>query len=131
MENRFPNAPNDSAIAKPPIAADASIVHGGDWREEKRRYQPRAQLFRTLSVLWIFPSLGALCIWIAGGDGRMRAEGWAAKLQAVTFEQWIAALVLLAQPTFVWLAIRYRRTEKFKEVTVQIPNRTYDPNKLY
>ena len=82
-------------------------------------------------MLWILPSLGALCIWGVGSDRWWHAKGWLAKLQAVTFEQWIAALVLLAQPTFVWLAIRYRRTEKFKEVTVQIPNRTYDPNKLY
>ena len=67
-----------------------------------------------LSLLWVFPALGAL--WIIGPDCArwFRAENARAGLRAVAFEHWIALLVLALHPAFVWLARHYRKTEPFR-----------------
>ena len=57
-------------------------------------------LFRTLTVLWVFPSFGAL--WILGsGLPRWRGIGtWQEALARVRLEDWVA-LVLLALLTVI------------------------------
>lgn len=83
---------------------------------EGRRYQPKAQLCRTLALLWIFPSLGALLILILGFQIWPRIDSPLAALQATTLEQWIALAVLLAHPAFILLARRLTKTEPFREL---------------
>jgi len=66
---------------------------------------PRAVLFRTLAILWSFPSLGALVIlslrvrWKPGHD----VTGF---LTSIPIEQWIAAGILIVHAWLIW---RWRR----------------------
>ena len=65
--------------------------------------------FRTLTLLWIFPSLGAG--WIIGSNRAwLHAVGALAKVNAVRFEQWIAFGLLLAHAWFAWRWWRAART---------------------
>ena len=58
---------------------------------------PRPILFATLSILWIFPSIGAICIlWFADS-----ANG-------VPLENWVAVLLLAAHAIFILFAWRMR-----------------------
>lgn len=71
-----------------------------------RYYKPRALLFWMLSILWVFPSIGAF--WILFRQPEWKSGGFG----AVTIEQWVAVAVLVAHVHFVWLAWLFRRTEK-------------------
>lgn len=82
-----------------------------------RRYQPRTQLCRMLSILWIFPSAGALLILILGFRNQPQPDG--PLIQSVSLEQWIALAVLLAHPIFFILARRLAKTEPFREVNAE------------
>ena len=79
--------------------------------ERTRYHRPKAQLFAVLSVLWLFPSLGALLILVLGFSVWRRAESLSAMLATTRFEQWVALLVLLLHPIFHGLARYYRKTE--------------------
>lgn len=81
-----------------------------------RRYQPKATLCRTLALLWIFPSLGALLILALGLRNWPRVDGPVGAVQAMTLEQWIALAVLLAHPAFILLARRLAKTEPLREL---------------
>ena len=62
-----------------------------------------------LSILWLFPSAGA--IWIIVRDSRIwRTNGKGTDmLSSIRLEDWTALLLLLAHVIFVVQAIRYRR----------------------
>ena len=81
-----------------------------------RRYQPKATLCRTLSLLWIFPSLGALVILVLGFRNWPHLDGPLTAVQAVSFEKWIALAVLLTHPVLILLARRFAKTEPFRDV---------------
>ena len=83
---------------------------------EAPRCQPKALLCRTLALLWIFPSLGALVILILGVRNWPRIQGPWGALEAMTLEQWIATVVLLAHPALILLARRLAKTEPFREL---------------
>jgi len=53
-------------------------------------------LFAILSILWILPSIGAVCILYAG------------RSHAVSLEQWIAVLLLASHVLFAFFAWRLR-----------------------
>jgi hypothetical protein len=80
------------------------------------RYQPKATLCRTLALLWIFPSLGAVVILLLGFRKWQRVDGPLGAVQAMTLEQWIALAVLLAHPAFIFLARRLAKIEPFREL---------------
>ena len=61
----------------------------------------RALLYRTLTLLWCFPSLGALFVLLHDATW-WRAEGFVARLAAVRVEQWIAAGLLALHGWFAW-----------------------------
>lgn len=61
----------------------------------------RALRYRTLTVLWCFPSLGALFVFL-NDAAWWRAEGVLARLEAVRIEQWIAAGLLGLHGWFAW-----------------------------
>jgi len=93
----------------------------GDCIGQKHYCQPRTLLFRMLSILWVFPSLGAL--FIIGSDFTrwFQVSSVLAGLRAVALEEWIALGVLLLHLAFVWLALRYRRHEALREVSAEAP----------
>jgi len=80
-----------------------------------------------LAFLWIFPSLGAAFILGASDANWLRADGTLDRLRAITFEQWIAVIILMAHPVFVWLAWRFRRTEPWKEIKPEPDPDLQDP----
>lgn len=70
-------------------------------------------LFGTLTLLWIFPSVGAL--WILAQNAEwLRTGGLLASLAAVRLEQWIAVGTLLAHAWFIW---RWRRAVRMSRPT--------------
>lgn len=94
----------------------AATVADDGGAKAKRFYKPRAQLFKTMSLLWVAVSVASVVIiggdfrlWVAAGDVREAAA-------IVTFEQWIALALLLLHPLFILLAFRYHRSERPKEI---------------
>lgn len=84
---------------------------------EPRRIKHRALLFTVLSILWVFPTGGA--VWILAHDARWsRSASIREGVQGVALEQWIALGLLLLHILFIVLAFRLRRTEQAREVTV-------------
>ena len=92
--------PNPSESSQPPV----------------QDHRPKAQLFAVLSVLWIFPSLGALLILVLGAGAWVQAESFRDGLSATRFEQWVALLILLMHLTFHGLARYYGKNEQPREV---------------
>jgi hypothetical protein len=69
------------------------------------RLAARALLFRTLALLWCFPSAGAL--WLLARDPQwLLAGGVLAALLAVRLEQWVGVGLLALHGWFFW---RWRR----------------------
>ena len=58
---------------------------------------PRPILFATLSILWIFPSIGAICILCFSDRGK-----------GVPLENLLAMLLLAAHAIFIFFAWRMR-----------------------
>ena len=81
----------------------------GWWKHVENR--PRARLFAILSLLWLFPSFGAL--WIVAIHWNVWAEpvGLLSKIEATRLEQWIALGLLGLHALFVVLAFRLGRSE--------------------
>jgi len=96
---------------KPPEAANEGQPDGIGSVEPAHRRHPKARLFGLLSLLWIFPSAGALTILGLAPAAWMNAGSWIEGLRAVRLEQWIALALLATQAVLVWLAWRYRRPE--------------------
>ena len=108
------------------------IVCVGGWKEGHRRMgRPKATLFLTLTVLWVFPSLGAVWL-VAFHDSAWRhANGLLAALGMIRLEQWIGLAILLAHVAFGWLAWHYRRNEPLQEIVMgDEPNPDDEPKKL-
>ena len=61
----------------------------------------RALLYRTLTLLWVFPTVGALFV-LLHDAAWWRAEGFATRLAAVRVEQWIAVGLLALHAWFAW-----------------------------
>jgi hypothetical protein len=99
---------------------DAAGRHcGGVAPDARRLHQPKASLCRMLAVLWIFPTVGAAFILGASEAKWRQADGILDGLRAVSFEQWIAFVILVAHLVFAWLAWRFRRTEPWREIAPQ------------
>lgn len=107
---------NSHHIDLEPDSADRQAGGPGPTSEPKLRHQPKAALCRMLSILWLFPSMGAVLILVMTEARWWVAGSFFARLSAVTFEQWIAVVILTAHPAFMWLAWRFRRTEPWKEI---------------
>ena len=82
---------------------------------EPRRVKSRTILYTVLSILWLFPSAGALWI-LARNPPWSGALGWREILAAVALEQWIALGLLLLHGIFVGLALRFHLREEPKEL---------------
>ena len=77
-----------------------------------RWHRPKTERFRALSILWWFPSAGALVI--LGSDLRAwrAAESWGTALAGTRLEQWVALGLLLLHPVLFALARHYHRVER-------------------
>ena len=110
-----------------------SVFTNGNVKEGERRLgRPKATLFLMLTVLWIFPSLGAA--WMIGSDARrwFDAAGLLAALGMIRLEQWIGMAILIAHGVFGWLTWHYRRNEPLQVIVAgDGPNPDHDPKKLY
>ena len=116
------------AARHPMMERDTAIVETGDVVSEPTRvHQPKAALCRMLSMLWFFPSAGAALILAVTEARWLHAGGWIEGIKVVRLEQWIALVVLMAHPAFVWLAWRFRRTEPWKEIKPEPDHDLQDP----
>lgn len=70
----------------------------------------RAILFFVLSILWIFPSVGAC--WIIGLGLSRWKEIENVAFSSVRLEEGLAFLLLLLHAIFIYLALRFRRRER-------------------
>ena len=117
----------------PAKSSQRSVVANGDVKDGERRLgRPKATLFLVLTVLWIFPSLGA--VWMIGSDARwwFDAVSLLAALGMIRLEQWIGMAILIAHGVFGWLTWHYRRNEPLQEIVAgDGPNPDHDPKKLY
>jgi hypothetical protein len=109
------------------------IVCGGGWKNgEHRLGQPRAMLFLLLSVLWLFPSLGALWLIQVDFPRWLESKGLVEALGMIKLEQWVAFTLLLAHGVFLWLAWHFRRHEKPQAIVVgDQPNPDRKTGSLY
>jgi hypothetical protein len=111
--------------------ATGHIVHGGGWVEGEPQWgRPKARFCALASLLWIFPSAGALFILVPGFRNWSQAGSFLEGLGAVSFEQWIALIIVLAHLMFAALAWHYRRTEPLREEAGWEPNPDQDLRKL-
>ena len=74
-------------------------------------HRPKTQRYTMLSVLWVFPSLGALVILGLGVPGWREADSLGGLVAATRFEHWLALVLLGLHPVFFWLARHYRNVE--------------------
>ena len=97
---------------------------------ERQPGRPKARFCALASLLWIFPSAGALLILVPGFQNWFQADTFLEGLRAVSFEQWIAPTILLAHGVFAVMAWHYRRTEPLREEAGWEPNPDQDLRKL-
>ena len=85
-------------------------------------------MFKVLAILWIIPSITSAIVIVYGFPG---GYGVLETLYLIRLEQWVSLLLLLLQPTFIYLALRYRRTEAPTEQVTMVPNPDHDLKNLY
>ena len=66
--------------------------------------EARWQLYRILALLWVLPSLGAVCILAQSAKSNTSSL-----LSSVPIENWVALLLLIFQAVFVALMWRCRK----------------------
>ena len=113
------------AGAKQSAGQAANLVVEG----ERRLGRPKARFCALASLLWIFPSAGALFILVPGFHDWFQAGSLLEGLRAVAFEQWIALIILLTHLVFAVLAWHYRRTEPLREEAGWEPDPDQDLHK--
>ena len=95
-----------------------------------RLHRPKTERFRALSILWCFPSLGALVILGLNGSVWFQADSMSAVVAGTRVEQWVALGLLLLHPVFLGLARHYRRTERPVELPPDDPEPDEPPEKI-
>lgn len=100
MKNHEPRSPASTAEDREVIRS-----HG----------RPKARLFGIIALLWILPSFGAVFLIARGLKRLVAVERFSEFWTAVTFEQWIAVMILIAHAAFLGLARHYRKHEPIRE----------------
>jgi hypothetical protein len=98
---------NDAATPVPDSAGGVEV---------KYSCRPKANRFKMLSVLWIFPSLGALVILGLDTGAWIQRASLGDCLAAVPLQSWMAVMVLVAHGLFLGLARHYHRTEPWQDM---------------
>lgn len=101
------------------MKSDSHIVHGGGWETYQIVVQPKACLFRFLSIFWLLISVCAMSPFLTG---------WP---ESFGFLEFTCSGLILLEPVFVTLAIFFKLTEKPRTVVARRPNPNYDFRKLY
>jgi len=79
------------------------------WVESRAPRGQKAVLFAVLSVLWVFPSLGAIWILALNWRNWSQEPTVLSAIQATRLEQWLALALLAAHGLFIFLARRVGR----------------------
>jgi hypothetical protein len=92
------------------------IIHGfmscwSNFEERRLRDRPKALLFAVLSLLWLFPTTGALWILYLNWNVWAKASTLLVAIQTTRLEQWIALLLIVAHAMFALLLVRFARNE--------------------
>ncbi|HXJ61428.1 MAG TPA: hypothetical protein VNU68_32705 [Verrucomicrobiae bacterium] len=101
---------------QPDLDQHATLVVPADRIEIKRLCRPKTTRFKMLSLLWIFPSAGAVVILAADAPAWIHQPGITQGLASVPLQSWLAVTLLAAHGLFVYLARHYHRTEPWREV---------------
>lgn len=78
-------------------------------QDETGRARAKQHLYLVLTVLWMFPTFGALWIIGYGGQPWLRAGSVVEGFSRVSFEEWVAVALLVVHGAFVRWALKYRR----------------------
>ena len=98
----------------------SQIVHGGGWVKRQSFGRPKTKLFTYLSLGWLGVSIPTTVpLWLGG---------WPGSFSAV---EWFSILLLLPEPVFIALLIKFALTEKAQKITEYLPNPDFDLKKLY
>jgi len=81
--------------------------------------RPKANRYKMLSLLWIFPSLGAVVILALDGPSWIHGAGLGERLAAIPLQSWIAVTLLALHGLFLWLARHYHRTEPWGPIRAE------------
>jgi hypothetical protein len=122
---------NEVEMTTDPPEQKSGIVANGGWMECEIRQRTKHHFYSLMSVLWIFPSLGALAIFFTGDLSWRLEPELSAKLERVPIEQWMALAILFIQPWFVVFSIRTKAAEPEEVAKFSGRNPDYDPKNLY
>lgn len=106
---------------KPDADQNATRDAQADRLEIKRLCRPKTTRFKMLSLLWIFPSAGAVVILAGDAPAWIHQPGLTQCLTSVPLQSWLAVTLLAAHGLFVYLARHYDRTEPWREVVFYEP----------
>ncbi len=79
-------------------------------------------MFSVLALLWFLPGFGALLILGLGWKNWRHADSLPALFSAISFEQWVALVILFLHPIFYALARHYRKNEMPREIPPEEPD---------
>lgn len=112
------NSSAKSQAAPAPVAPTERIGASGGWVEREGGLgRPKTRLYTMAALLWIFPSGGALFLLAPSAPDWLGANGVFPVLRRISFEQWIALIILLTHLVFAGLAWHFRRTERWQKET--------------
>ena len=96
------------------------IVAGGGWIQHQSVGRPRTRLFFLLSLIWLGVALvGSVPFW---------QNAWPPSFSGA---EWGGLALMLPEPVFIVLAIKFALTEPQQTTVARRPNPAYDPRKLY
>jgi len=96
------------------------IVHGGGWVQRKSVGRPKARLFGILALVWL-----GVCVAVSAP---FWLDSWPPTFSGA---EWLSLLLMLPEPVFLVLAIRFALTEQPRSITEHVPNPDHDLRKLY
>jgi hypothetical protein len=96
------------------------IVDGGGWVKSQSGGKPKTRLFAVLSVIWL-----GVCV---SASAPFWLDDWPPSFSKA---EWLCLLLMLPEPIFIVMAVKFALTEKPRNITTIIPNPDYDIRKLY
>ncbi|HXG49719.1 MAG TPA: hypothetical protein VNO52_19020 [Methylomirabilota bacterium] len=121
--------PTAVGVGATPPAPDCLEV-GEAWHGAAHPVRPRAERYTMLSLLWVFPSFGALFILGRNADQWLRAPSVNAALRALRLEDWLAMGLLALHAWFIARAVWWRRHATPRMVVATEPSPAHGLHKL-
>ncbi len=110
-EQNHRRSPDQTPGPQGGLSDSAAVVQTEPASEVPSAPVSRKLLFRVLSLLWLFPTAGAVWIWATESRGFRASPSLVGTLAAVTLEEWIGLVLVLLHVVFIGLAFRYRKME--------------------